>query len=245
MIDSHCHIDLYPDPSAELEAVGRRGDVVVGVTNLPSHYQMGLPHIQDGWKVRLALGMHPLMATEHARERPLFDKLVKQVGYVGEVGLDFSPEGYQTRQTQEETFAHILERISDRKRFITLHSRRAESRVLGMLKDAKIEGAVFHWFSGAKRDLVAVANAGHLFSINPAMVASQNGRSLISAMPPDQVLTETDGPHVAIKGRPLKPGEVGSVLEHLAELWGERYDAVEARLKSTFERALPPKGERN
>ncbi len=244
MIDAHCHIDLYRDPLAEARAAEARRDVVVAVTNLPSHYEMGVPHLRDMKRVRLALGLHPLMANQHARELPLFDRLISGVSYVGEIGLDFSPEGYRSRETQVESFAHVLRKISDRKRFVTVHSRRAESAVLEMLREAKIEHAVFHWFSGAKRDLLAAVDAGHLFSVNPAMVASENGRKLIAAMPPDQVLTETDGPHVALGGRPARPAEVATVVAHLARTWNEAEENVQARLRLNFERSLPTKGSR-
>ena len=55
--------------------------------------------------------------------------------------------------------------------------------------------------------------------MNPAMIHSQTGRSLIAAMPRERVVTESDGPFVDINGQPATPWDTDSVLVHLATVW--------------------------
>ena len=43
IIDTHCHIDLYQDPKSILELCESRKINVLSMTNLPSHFKMGLP----------------------------------------------------------------------------------------------------------------------------------------------------------------------------------------------------------
>lgn len=74
MIDTHCHIDLYKNPIKILQECENAGITVLAMTNLPSHFEMGYPHILPFKRIRLALGMHPLHAEQHYKEFPLFLK---------------------------------------------------------------------------------------------------------------------------------------------------------------------------
>src|SRR5215207_5842038 len=104
MLDSHCHLDRYEDAPAVAAEAARRGVFTIAVTNLPSHFRAGVPHVRRFAKVRLALGLHPLAAAEHAGELSDFEALFTTTSFVGEVGLDYSREGWATRQRQLETF---------------------------------------------------------------------------------------------------------------------------------------------
>ena len=90
IIDTHCHFDMMPNPEAYISAKEKVGDIVIGMTNLPSHFKMGFPHVKRYKHIRLALGLHPLLASENKNELPLFNCLLDQTSYMGEIGLDFS-----------------------------------------------------------------------------------------------------------------------------------------------------------
>ena len=64
IIDTHCHFDMMPRPEEYVFGKERAGDIVIGMTNLPSHFQMGMPHVKSLKHIRLALGMHPLMVAK-------------------------------------------------------------------------------------------------------------------------------------------------------------------------------------
>ena len=89
MIDTHCHFDMMPNPEAYIRQKEKDGNVVIGMTNLPSHFQMGQPHVRHYKHIRIALGFHPLLAAEKQNELSLFKKLVEQTSYIGEIGLTF------------------------------------------------------------------------------------------------------------------------------------------------------------
>jgi TatD DNase family protein len=240
MLDAHCHLDRYPDPLLTATEAERGAVVTIGVTNLPSHFQLGLPHLRAFRRVRLALGFHPLCAAAHAGELALFRKLLAETSYVGEVGLDFSKEGRPTRTAQERCFREVLVAVSAQPKFVSLHSRGAESLVLEMLSEFAVERAVFHWYTGTTCVLDRIAAAGHYFSVNPAMVGTPKGRAIADRIPPDRILTETDGPHVRIRDRPAKPADVRLVLEYLATSWGEPLPEVELIVRKNLARLLDP-----
>jgi TatD DNase family protein len=78
---------------------------------------------------------------------------------------------------------------------------------------------VFHWFSGSKRQLSKLLDAGHRISVNTSMSATAKWSEWIAYVPRGAVLTETDGPFVKIGGRPAIPSDVERVVVWLAERW--------------------------
>jgi TatD DNase family protein len=227
LVDTHCHIDRYPDPMRVANRAEKEPVDTVAVTNLPSHFQLGSQHTARFRHVRMALGLHPLVAAQHRDELPLFRQLATAASYVGEIGLDFSREGKGTADAQVEVFREVLLALGKRRVFITLHSRQAEGKVTEMLAEFGVGPAVFHWFTGSPEHLQNAARAGHYFSVNPAMVSSAKGRSLIELMPQDRVLTETDGPYVKVGTRAAEPSDVRAVVRHLAQVWSSTEGQVE------------------
>ena len=238
MLDTHCHIDLYPDPTRVAQAAERAGVSTIVVTNLPSAYQKAAPHIKQFKRLRLALGLHPLVAEQHAKERAAFARLVSDCFYIGEVGLDFSREGYATKDIQIESFRFVLETLRDTPKLITLHSRRAEATVLEMLDEFGRTPVIFHWYSGPIKVLNAALEAGHYFSINPAMTQSPGGQKIITALPPERILTETDGPFMKVGTRTAVPADVVQVEKELATRWGQTRDEASERIQSNFSTLL-------
>lgn len=238
MIDTHCHIDLYQNPTGVAQATERAGISTIVVTNLPSAYERAAPHVRQFKKLRLALGLHPLMALQHIQERQRFAELANDTFYIGEVGLDFSPQGYATKDIQVESFQFVLDTLRGQPKFITLHSRRAETFVLEVLNEASQQPVVFHWYSGSIKVLNDILAAGHFFSINPAMAQSPNGQKIIRALPPERVLTETDGPFVTIANRQAVPSDVALVETYLAGLWDRPRIEVTQTVKNNFSSLL-------
>ncbi|PYF74100.1 Qat anti-phage system TatD family nuclease QatD [Pedobacter nutrimenti] len=238
IIDTHCHIDLYPNPRKVLQDSVKANITVLAMTNLPSHFEMGYSHFQSLRKIRLALGMHPLMADSHKKEFDLFLKNIDKTSFIGEVGLDFSKEGIPTKYIQLDTFSKILKVVSGQKKIISVHSRKAEKEVLELLIKNNIQSAIFHWYSGGINLIDSISEAGLFFSINPAMLRSTSGRKIISKIPRHLVLTETDGPFVNEKNSPLNPGETSSVINHLVQEWNIPNYEVENIISFNFSRLI-------
>jgi TatD DNase family protein len=240
MIDTHVHIDHYPDPyRIALESENAK-IVTIAVTCLPSHFKMALPHISKMKYIRLALGLHPLYAEKHQAEYEMFTEHINDTSYLGEIGLDFSREGINTKSIQMESFRYILERIKNSAKFITLHSRKAESNVLELLQEYNINCAVFHWYSGPIALIRKILDAGYYFSVNPAMMKSQNGLKIINRIPKERILTETDGPFIKVEGVPAKPIHIQNVINELAIFWGETIEKVEKQIWQNFTEIIKP-----
>ena len=234
MLDAHCHVDLYSQPAAVADRAAAAGAFTVMVTNLPSAYDRSRPHVAARRRIRLALGLHPLLGPQHLAERDLFRARAITTSFIGEVGLDFSEEGKGTADLQIESFEFVLKTIAGLPKFVSIHSRRAEAQVLEMLRTAKRTSAVFHWYTGPIGVLRQAIACGHYFSVNHAMLNSDNGRRIVSAIPRDRLLTETDGPFVTIAGRPAEPSDIRLVEEGVARVWNVDPAEVRSRVVENF-----------
>lgn len=234
MLDSHCHLDRYEDAQAVAAEAARRGVFTIAVTNLPSHFRAGVPHVRRFAKVRLALGLHPLAAAEHAREISDFEALLSTTSFVGEVGLDYSKEGRETKARQLESFRHVARLVGQSPKVLSLHSRGAEDDLLRVLEEFRVTRAIFHWYSGSLKTLGDILAAGHLLSVNPAMARSRKGREIIAQIPRAQILSETDGPYVRVGGVAARPWDAALVERHLAKAWDCPVEETRAQLWSNF-----------
>ncbi len=231
MIDVHCHFDIAKNPERYILNNEKKRIITIGMTNLPSHFQMGISHIRQFKYIRLALGLHPLRAVDHTKEYFLFKQFIDESSYIGEVGLDFSKEGFSTKEIQIESFEFVLDCIKTKNKILSVHSRCAEKETLEMLTDKGIENAIFHWYSGSLNVLRDIVNSGYYFSINSAMIQSENGRKIIAEIPKELILTETDFPYI-------EKGKISDVHIYLSNLWNISTEEVDQIIDSNFKKNL-------
>ena len=239
MIDAHCHLDLYQYPEEVAQETEKKRITTIAVTNLPSHFIFSTPHVRRYKNIHLALGMHPLFTESYSSlELTHFKSAAKHALFIGEVGLDFSIRGKATYNQQINTFREILQSVNDRPRFISIHSRGAEKVVIDLLDQYKIKNAVFHWYSGPIGVLEQLISKRHFLSVNPGMVISKKGQAIIEHIPKENILTETDGPYLQIKGRPAQPKDISLVIEYLANLWSVSQSEVENQVESNYKEII-------
>lgn len=246
MIDFHCHVDLYPDPEAIVAQAREKGIYILAVTTTPLAWQGTKALIADAPRIKVALGLHPELVAERHTEVELLCSGIADAKYVGEIGLDGSPPHRPSLALQRQVFDRILQTCAAQNgRIMTVHSRGAATMVLDALESKPAAGiAVLHWFSGTRRELDRAVTLGCWFSVGPAMLKGGKGRSLVSAMPQDRVLTETDGPFARQGSVPLMPWDVDQAISHLAHLWnipvGQAAEVVEANFKKLLASSEAP-----
>lgn len=238
MIDFHCHIDLFPNPQALIAECERAGISVLSVTTTPSAWSGTRALASKSMLIRTALGLHPELAHERHGELPLFDSLIADTKYVGEIGLDHSRGSEAHWETQSRVLRHILkscERAGGR--IMSLHSRRAAREVLDHLEQFPRSGtAVLHWVSCSISELQRAITLGCWFSVGPSMLTSTKGRELVIRMPRDRVLTESDGPFAVVKGQCATPLDTVQAVDSLAKLWNVSQTDVCAQLGENLRR---------
>tara|TARA_Y100000310_G_C20704311_1_gene833497 strand:+ start:26737 stop:27462 length:726 start_codon:yes stop_codon:yes gene_type:complete len=236
MMDMHCHVDLYPDHDVVLKNIETSGFYVLSVTTVPSAYGGTKKLTENLSNCRTALGLHPQLAHMRSHELPLFDSLCRETRYIGEIGLDGS-KGYADHiEVQKVVFEHILAKCSEyTDKVLTIHSLNAVDAVLDLLNIYPNAGTpILHWFLATKKQVEKAIARGCYFSVGPAMLHSNRAKKVISWLPKDRVLLETDGPFAKVKGQIQYPSDVEAVIDYLAEFWEMTISDVNAKLRANL-----------
>ncbi|TPI13063.1 TatD family deoxyribonuclease [Mesorhizobium sp. B4-1-3] len=243
-VDFHCHLDLYPDLQKAVSACETAKVATLAVTTTPKAFRRNQEVARNGHYVRVALGLHPQLAAERMSEVPLFEALLDQTRYVGEVGLDASPAYYAHFADQVRVFRRILTACAKQgDKVLSVHSVRAANPVLDYVEELLPQArgrVVLHWFSGTLSEARRALSLGCYFSVNERMFASPAGRRVIGMLPSDRVLTETDGPFIERDGTPISPGDVRKAVAELARTWGIQLDEAQAEIVRNLRALLSP-----
>ena len=220
LVDFHCHLDLFPDHADLFQACDRDEIFTLAVTTTPRAWAENQRLASQTKYVRAALGLHPQLVRERAGELDIWRELLPGTRYVGEVGLDAGPRFYSSFEQQKGVFKTILSDCSGQGgKILTVHSVRAAKIVLDMIEVhlPRSRGAVvLHWFTGTKSEAARAVDLGCYFSINREMLRNDRHRSMVSSLPIDRLLTETDGPFAKVDGRDVRPTDVARTLGELA-----------------------------
>lgn len=221
MIDFHCHLDLFPDPTKIVEECRKRDLYVLAVTTTPSAWVNSNQIGSTNKRIRTALGLHPQLAFEKEKELSLFDNLLPNVKYVGEIGLDGSQDYHKTWDTQVRVFYHILNSCQKNGgRIMSIHSRKAEKEVIDLLSAFPKAGIpILHWYTGSLVEIKRAVEIGCWFSINPAMVQNKSGMRIIQEIPKGRIVPETDSPFTVKHGTAYNPWDVELVFQGLSKIW--------------------------
>ncbi len=215
----HCHLDLYPNPIRVVQECKERDLYILSVTTTPKAWSGTCKLAEGSRRIQTALGLHPQLAHQRSHELELFDTLIHETKYIGEVGLDGGKEFREHRDTQLKVFRHVLKAVNRAGgRIMTIHSRACAKDVLDEL--VFVDGAiVLHWFSGSHSELKRAVDMGCWFSVCPPMLNTRKGRDLVSMMPANRVLTESDGPFAKRFDSSMYPWDVCFAVESLGDLW--------------------------
>ena len=233
-VDTHCHIGRYKEPLSVIRRAEEAGVVIVAVTETPTEYQRLSLRLGRRQLVRVALGLHPLRAaTISPMDQALFGRLLDRVDYVGEVGLDGSRDGRPTFDRQMKLFEHILGQPRIGSKILTVHSRGAEKATIERLSSARVT-AILHWYSGPLAQIDAALDAGLWFSVNAPMLRSKNGQRIVRSVPPDRMVTETDGPFAKTGRTESQPKDVPALVADLAAVRGRPRDEVAGQISANM-----------
>jgi TatD DNase family protein len=221
-LDAHAHVLPDIDPR-ELRALG---SAVFAMTREPREWAAATARRDElcAW----GLGCHPKVksAIEDFDVERLAE-LAASVPLIGEVGLDGGSSVPMAEQRR--VFRGALEVARERSRLVSIHSVRATKDVLDDLEGAGgLRGAILHWWRGSQSETERAIALGCCFSLNGAEAIRPK---VISTLPAERVLTETDYPHTRRSDRAAdRPGAVATIERALADAWGMSSDDVRRQL---------------
>ncbi|RAK18429.1 TatD DNase family protein [Anoxybacillus vitaminiphilus] len=203
MIDAHIHLDQYPNVEAEMkkwEEAGIKGVVAVS-TDLRSSYRtlelkLKFPHF-----VYAAIGFHPEQTLPNETDWNEWLHLVKterhRLSAIGEVGLPY----YTLKQSSFSlaNYVEFLEKVTEAADTydlpLVLHAVHEHAELaLTILRKYNISSAHFHWLKAPLPVVEKIIQLGYYISVTPEVCYRQRDQLLLSHIPLEQLLLETDGP---------------------------------------------------
>ena len=231
--DSHCHLD-YPDLYDHLDDVVRRADynnvkyMLTICTTLNSFKKIQL--IINKYKnIYGTFGIHPHETSKHPEVDKKFilnikRKYEKIIG-IGETGLDFY-YNHSDENIQKESFIAHIHAASDLNIPLIVHSRNAEKETYEILKSETRNSnlkVLMHCFTGSKVFAQKLLDLDFYISLS-GIITFKNATELldvVSFLPIDKLLVETDSPYLSPlphRGKPNEPSFIIHTIEKISEI---------------------------
>ncbi len=259
LFDVHAHLtdERLAAREAEVLANARAAGVTTIVANglHPADNEAVKALAQRDALVKPAFGLYPVDAVlpemralgveyERADLEPVtaeegiawLEANVAEAVAVGEIGLDhhWVPESLWERQ--EQVFRKLVRLAIDTDKPMIVHSRKAEKRMAEVLAEEGATRVNWHCFGGKVKLGLRVGQSGHWLSIPANVAKSESFRLLLSRLPRDKVLLETDCPYLSPDREKLnEPANVRGTMSYAADAWGVPEERVVAQLEDNFE----------
>jgi TatD DNase family protein len=167
------------------------------------------PHDSSNWTESVAVAIGEL-----ARRA--------EVVAIGECGLDFN-RNFSTPAEQEAAFSAQLALAAELSLPVFLHCRDAHERFLTLLAPwlDKLPGAVLHCFTGSRDEVRECLERGLYIGITGWVCDERRGlelRNLLTEIPADRLLIETDAPYLLPRDLSPKPNSRRNEPMHLPHI---------------------------
>ena len=249
LVDSHCHLDYFPDdlPAvlARAQAAGVERLVTIGTRLAQADLLRGIAEAHD--PVFCTVGIHPHNAGEEPVPEPAtiaaLTEHPKVVG-IGESGLDYFYDK-APRDPQQASFRAHIRAARQAGLPLVIHARDADADVASILREEHAAGGPFafllHCFSSGRALAEAgVALGGYVsFSGILTFPKSHELRAIAAGLPADRLLVETDAPYLAPvphRGRRCEPAWVAHTAGVLAQARGIAPEALADLTTRNFRR---------
>ena len=239
-IDSHCHLDFLPfagNESYYLQKAQEKGVTKFIVPSVnKSNWASVVSLSQQHSSIYYALGIHPLFISDDYQSEIDLLKLSLQEHRdkcvaIGECGLDFwDPEC--DRDAQIYVFREQCLLAKQYQLPLIIHSRKSHDHVLKRLREIKLEkGGVIHGFSGSLQQANQFIELGFYIGVGGVISyeRAKKTKMVVSQLPLDKVLLETDAPDMPLfgfQGKKNTPDKVQKVCEHLALIRKESMQTI-------------------
>lgn len=237
LIDTHCHLDFPPfDPDCDRVIQRAKEAGISHFINIGSTLESSIASVELAKKygqIYASVGVHPHDADSFNVEAE--DKLRnlaqnKKVVAIGETGLDYY-RNLSSPDSQKQAFIRQIELAKDLKLPLVIHSRQAESDLVGILKSAAPIRAVVHCFSGDKIFLGECLQMGFYisFTCNITYKKAQALRDMVSLTPLDRLMLETDAPYLSpegFRGKRNEPAQIKLLAEEVGRIKGVSFEEI-------------------
>jgi len=229
MFDSHCHLDVAEFDADRSAVLARARQAGVKAQLLPAIEAATWPKLRalcaSEADLRPAYGLHPVFLARHRPEH--LDQLEAWLAdgdavAVGECGLDYFVPDFDA-EAQRFYFRRQLELARDHDLPVVVHARRALDEVIALLRRVGGLRGVVHSFSGSEEQARQLFKLGFCLGIGGPVTyeRAQRLRRIVTAMPLEHLLLETDAPDqpdATHRGERNEPARLAIVRDCIAAL---------------------------
>ena len=246
-IDTHCHLDKLDSTPEEAIIEAKQAGVQCMVTVSVDEPSLDFVSsmVQQFPEVYGSVGFHPHDAAELTEDlEQKIRKLAleeKKLIAIGETGLDYHYM-YSSADVQQQVFSKQLQLAVELNLPVIMHSRDAETDTLNILQEIPVPPlGVAHSFTSSFEMAKTLIEMGWYIGIN-GIVTFKNAedlREVVSWLPLDSLLLETDSPFLAptpFRGKPNKPAHIPAIATFVAELRGISLEQLSEQTSANAQR---------
>lgn len=250
LIDSHCHLDderFDQDREKVIEEIKREG--ITTVVSAGYSLESSKRAIELSKKYEFIYATCGISPNDIPQSDELLWKNVQEIEKIirleneseenfkilaiGEIGLDYYWEKDECRRgLQRELFIKQIQLANEFNLPIVIHTREAINDTLQILKENKVDrGGVFHCCPQNRELIKEALKLGFYISFAGPITFknAKNADEIISIVPIDRLLIETDSPYLApepVRGTRNSPVNVKYIAEKVARVKGITYEDV-------------------
>lgn len=229
IIDSHCHIDFDTFNQDRTEVLAHAASLGIHTLIVPAITSATWQRVKSVCRQHSGLypcyGLHPYFIDQHTDDD--LDKLDAWLANepavaLGECGLDFYLK--ELDQTKQHYFFEAQLALASKHQLpVVIHSRKATEQVIQALKKYPELTGMMHSFSGSYEQARQLTDMGFYISFGGPVTypAARRLRELVSRLPLESLLIETDAPDqpdFEHQGQRNEPGYIRNVISAIAEL---------------------------
>lgn len=236
-VDTHCHVDLYPDLEDIIAHARQAGVVAIVAVSMNIESMEKVMEISNSYSnfIFPSLGLHPEASsntteTELEKAVKIIKNNSKKLVAIGEIGLDhYFVKSKELYPWQEKIFREMLRISKELNLPVILHTKGAERLVFRILEEYELRKVLIHWYTGP-RDLVDIGvQRGYYFSVTPAIAYSKKVQYVAEKVDLDHLLSESDGPVEYNKVRG-EPKDCPTIVQKIANIKRYKENEVEEKL---------------
>ncbi len=243
-IDTHAHLNLdpfYKDPAPYLERAELAGVskiIVPAIDIATSEKAIKLTEKFEG--IYAAVGIHPHDSVKAEKDHlKILEELIQhpKVVAVGEIGLDYFRD-YAPTDIQKKIFQGQLELAKDKQYPMIIHNRTADADTYEIMDIVDCFHAQFHCYGSDETFAKKVLNRGALISFTGVVTFAKQVKELVSKLPLEKLMIETDCPWMAPiphRGKQNEPAYVIEVAKTFAQIFGKSVSEVASMTTKTAE----------
>ncbi len=229
IIDSHCHID-FPEFDDDREQVLASSDKL-GINHIivPGVTCDAWPRIKACCKqypmLHPCYGLHPYFIEQHHEDdlTQLEHWLITENPVaVGECGLDYYLK-HLDKQLQHFYFHRQLELAQQYDLPVVIHARKSTEDVINIIKQYPGISGMIHSYSGSFEQAIKLIDLGFYLSFGGPITYdnAKRLRKLVTSLPLESILVETDAPDQPIAewtSKRNEPAAIMSIIDTIAAL---------------------------